>query len=72
MVKLSHARACRYGYVDIVPLLLDEGADVNTKDNDGQTAIMWASASGYTDIMKMLSGKGADVNAKDDKVAQLS
>ncbi|KAI9889558.1 MAG: hypothetical protein M1814_005161 [Vezdaea aestivalis] len=50
-----------------VKLLLDNGADVDQKDNRGQTALhMAASASNNTsDIIKILLDSGADINTKD-------
>ena len=46
--------------------LLDKGADVNAKQNDGLTALMTASPSGRVDFVQALIAKGADVNAKDN------
>ena len=46
-------------------MLLKKGVDVNTIDNDGITALMWASYLGHKEIVSMLLKKGADVNAKD-------
>ena len=47
-------------------LLLSLGADPNTKDNAGVTALMRASAKNYVDCQKiLLRQKGIDVNAKD-------
>lgn len=52
------------GHVEIVTMLLDNGADVNAKNNDGNTALMLASKKGQTEIVSMLLAAGADVNAK--------
>ena len=48
-----------------VKRLIDQGADVNATDEDGNTALMYASAEGHTVIVSMLIEAGADVNAKD-------
>jgi len=52
---------------DTVPVeaLLAKGADVNAKDKDGMTALVFAAKFGCTEILKTLLSKGADVNAKD-------
>jgi hypothetical protein len=47
-------------------VLIDNGADVNAKDNDGWTALMYAAFSGYTETAEVLIDNGADVNAKDN------
>ena len=47
-----------------VMLLLEKGADVNAKGNDGFTALMVGSLQGRTEIVKILLEKGADVNEK--------
>jgi ankyrin repeat protein len=45
--------------------LLDKGANVNARSEQGWTALMKACASGDVDVVKLLLDKGADVNAKD-------
>jgi ankyrin repeat protein/tRNA A-37 threonylcarbamoyl transferase component Bud32 len=51
---------------DVVKLLLDKGADVNAKDREGRTALMWAASSGNVDIVKILLDAGADISAKNE------
>ena len=43
--------------------LLQEGSNVNAKDKDGDTALMFASHRGHYLIVKMLLAHGADVFA---------
>eukprot|EP00919_Chromeraceae_sp_WS-2016_P076936 GHVR01182052.1.p1 GENE.GHVR01182052.1~~GHVR01182052.1.p1 ORF type:complete len:116 (+),score=15.91 GHVR01182052.1:30-377(+) len=54
-----------FGHTDIARLLIDKGADVNSRENDGYTPLIWASNRGHTDIARLLIDKGADVNSKD-------
>jgi len=42
---------------------LDEGADVNARDCDGDTALMLAAERGHIELVKVLLKNGADVNA---------
>jgi len=44
---------------------LDQGADVNTRDPEGRTALMLAADQGRSEIVKLLLDKRADVDAKD-------
>lgn len=52
------------GDLPAVTSLLDKGADVNEKTNNGQTALMLASSNGHKEVVQLLLAKGADVNAK--------
>lgn len=49
---------------ETVKFLIEKGADVNGKMNNGKTALMLAAGQGHVDIVKLLLDKGADVNAK--------
>jgi ankyrin repeat protein len=47
-------------------LLLDAGADVNSRDGgSGQTALHGAAAWGWNDVVRFLIEQGADINAAD-------
>ena len=59
--------------ITLVKDLLDAGADVNAKDEEGYTALMMAAKNGeheretlieQYEIVQLLVDKGADVNAK--------
>jgi ankyrin repeat protein len=49
-----------------VQALLDAGADVNAKDEDGLTPLHRAALAGHKEIVELLITKGAEVNAKDN------
>jgi ankyrin repeat protein len=57
--------ASRRGYEDIALALIDAGADVNSKDSFGVSALMYSAISGSAKIMAKLIESGADVNTKD-------
>jgi ankyrin repeat protein len=57
-------QAAMRGDTTQVQQLLDKGADVNTKDSNGETALMEAAGNGHPEVVKQLLAKGADVNAK--------
>jgi uncharacterized protein len=45
------------GRVEVVKALLQAGADVNAKLNDGHIALMYAAQEGHTGIVKILEEK---------------
>jgi ankyrin repeat protein len=48
----------------IIKLLLEKGADVEAKVEDGWTPLLWAAEKGYETIVKLLVEKGANVESK--------
>lgn len=50
------------GKLDVVRYLLDEGADVNARENWGSTPLIEAAYSGHADVIKELLLRGADIN----------
>lgn len=56
--------AAQNGHVHIVELMLDYGSDVDTKDDDGSTALSWAAFAGKTETVSTLIRRGAAINAK--------
>lgn len=52
------------GHVACVQLLIDHGANVNSQDMNGQTALHYLAASGSFECVKMLINRGANVNLR--------
>lgn len=50
--------------IDDIRELISRGADVNMKDQQGWTALMWASGKGDKEVVEVLISNGADVNLK--------
>ena len=48
--------------LDKIKEIVDKGADVNTKNKDGDTPLNLAARNGRIDIIQYLSTKGSDVN----------
>ena len=42
------------GHEAVVRLLLEFKADVDTKDNNGETALYWAARSGHEAVVRLL------------------
>ena len=58
-------RAVEQDHIAIVHLLLEYGADPETADKKGQTALTMAAWRNHWHILNLLLAKGADVNRKD-------
>ncbi len=52
------------GHTDIVEVLLNHGANINAKNEAGQSALMVAIINNFPDVAKGLLDKKADVNAR--------
>src|SRR6185369_8063556 len=59
--------ACGYGHVDAARFLLDHGVDLATRNDDGQTALHWATWAPHIDCIQLLLEHGARVDAKDER-----
>jgi len=57
--------AAARGQIQEVRAALERGADVNTADELGRTALMLAAFDGHTAIVHLLLSKGAQVNIRD-------
>ena len=52
------------GYLSIVLLLLERGADPECRDHNGQTALYMASSHGYSEVVRSLIDHGANLNTQ--------
>lgn len=62
--KTALMRASHEGQKNIVKLLIDNGANIDTVDECGLTPLMWAVGDNrdFPDVVKLLLEEGADVN----------
>ena len=60
-------RAALKGNTERVKELINEGADINQRDENSRTALMFAVINGHYQTMKVLLEYGADVNARSNK-----
>ena len=77
-VKLNHKcdgdssallDAVHENHADVVKVLIDAGADIETRDKHSRTPLMYACKNGSQPIVKMLVAAGAEVRATTSKGA---
>jgi ankyrin repeat protein len=56
--------AAYYNHLEVVRLLLEQGAPVNETDGSGNTALMGVCFKGYAEMASLLIEAGADVNVR--------
>ena len=57
--------AVHYGHLSVVMLLLEHGANMETRDVHGSSPLHSASYRGYTEVVSLLIDRSANLNAKD-------
>ncbi len=62
-IETGFLYACLYGHMNVVSQLLDNGANVNARDPQGQTALHLAAMGGHADIVRTLLDRGASLEA---------
>jgi len=56
-------QAAQNGHTEVIKLLLDKGATVDSTDSLGVTPLIIASQKGHKNVLELLVAKGANVNA---------
>jgi ankyrin repeat protein len=56
--------AAGLGRRQVLEVLIEKGAEINTANQDGVTALMFAANGGHLEETKLLLEKGADANAR--------
>eukprot|EP00919_Chromeraceae_sp_WS-2016_P064169 GHVR01151800.1.p1 GENE.GHVR01151800.1~~GHVR01151800.1.p1 ORF type:complete len:107 (+),score=8.97 GHVR01151800.1:2001-2321(+) len=54
-----------HGHLELVKFFIGKGANVNARDNNRVTPLIWASEEGHLDVVKFLIEKGAEINDRD-------
>ncbi|RYP26161.1 hypothetical protein DL768_011819 [Monosporascus sp. mg162] len=49
----------------MVQLLLNKGAEIDSKDNNNRTPLSWAAGNGHKEIVQLLLDKGAEADSND-------
>ncbi|MEW6110274.1 MAG: ankyrin repeat domain-containing protein [Nitrospirota bacterium] len=65
-LEKQFGRAVAAGDIENVGTLLDQGADVNAKNKEGETPLMVAALERRLEMVKFLLDRGADINLKDN------
>ncbi|KAK0611987.1 ankyrin repeat-containing domain protein [Immersiella caudata] len=58
--------ACQKGYLDGAEILIQMGANIESKDNYGRTPLLSAAINGHEAVVKVLLEKGVEVESKDN------
>jgi ankyrin repeat protein/nucleoside phosphorylase len=57
---------CENGANLITRLLIENGDDIEARDNGGWTPLIWAAWKGHEAVVRLLLEKGADIEARDN------
>ena len=59
-------RAAERGHLGTTRLLIDNAADLELRDSDGRTALMWPAGMDYPDVVSELLTRGAREDVTND------
>src|SRR5207302_1796321 len=62
--------AAENGHEAVVKLLIEKGAELESKYNYGQTPLLWAAENGHKAVVKLLLEKGAELEPRDKNYGQ--
>jgi ankyrin repeat protein len=62
-VKL-HCIAIKNGFFELASMLIEQGLDVNAKNDEGETALHSAIKNGFFELASMLIDSDIDIEAK--------
>ena len=63
-VRMRSGWVMKHQNVSLAAALLNKGAAVDARDEDGFTPLLWAANRGAVKLVEFLIARGADVNAK--------
>lgn len=64
LANIALRYAALHNKVDLLPKLIEKGADIKKANSDGQTPLHIAALNGNMEMVKALVEKGVDINAK--------
>jgi ankyrin repeat protein len=67
MLRTPLLWAAEYGHTDLVRFLLDRGADIEDRADEGESPLMLAAFGGHRDAVQVLLERGADPDYVTDK-----
>ncbi|KAJ5935976.1 hypothetical protein N7454_005274 [Penicillium verhagenii] len=58
--------AAKNGHKEVVRLLLEKGAELESNDDSRRTPLLWAARNGHKEVVRLLLEKGAELESNDD------
>jgi ankyrin repeat protein len=59
-------QSSKIGNLELIKYLVEKGVNINSKDNNGNNALLFASSFGYLKIVKYLVEKGVNIHDKNN------
>ena len=58
--------AAKDGNLEVLELLLQQGANIDIQNNNGNTALIWAARNDRLEVVKLLLQQGANPDLRDN------